>query len=99
MIVRSVPTCRLDAVGSKPMYAVTCSLANASASPSVASDTRPRHCSSSHRLIITVVYEAGTREMIVSRRAALRTLIAGGVGTATGVGGYGYLYGRHELVV
>ena len=37
--------------------------------------------------------------MIVSRRAALRTLIAGGVGTASGVGSYGYFYGRHELVV
>ena len=33
----SDPTCRLDAVGSKPMYAVTGSLAKSSANPSVAS--------------------------------------------------------------
>jgi len=37
--------------------------------------------------------------MIVSRRTALRTLVATGVGTLTGIGSYGYLYGRHELSV
>ena len=37
--------------------------------------------------------------MIVSRRTALKTLIATGVGTLTGMGAYGYLYGRHELEV
>jgi predicted MPP superfamily phosphohydrolase len=37
--------------------------------------------------------------MIVSRRTALRTLVATGVGTLTGMGSYGYLYGRHELEV
>ena len=45
--VSRLPTCRLDAVGSKPMYAVTDSLASRSASPSVASDTMPRQASSS----------------------------------------------------
>src|SRR5581483_6436540 len=74
MIVKSVPTCRLDAVGSNPMYAVTRSFANASASPSVASDTRPRHCSSSHRVVITVVYEAHSpcRPQTAVRRCAAR---------------------------
>jgi predicted MPP superfamily phosphohydrolase len=37
--------------------------------------------------------------MIVSRRTALKTLVATGVGTLTGIGSYGYLYGRHELEV
>jgi len=37
--------------------------------------------------------------MIVSRRTALKTLVAGSVGATTGIGAYGYLYGRHELEV
>lgn len=37
--------------------------------------------------------------MIVSRRTALKTLVAAGVGTTTGIGAYGYLYARHELEV
>ena len=37
--------------------------------------------------------------MIVSRRTILKTLMATGVGAATGVGSYGYLYGRHELAL
>ncbi len=37
--------------------------------------------------------------MIVSRRTALKTLVAAGVGTVTGVASYGYLYERHELEV
>ena len=37
--------------------------------------------------------------MRVSRRAALRTLLAGSVGTVVGTGAYGYLYGRHNLEV
>ena len=37
--------------------------------------------------------------MIVSRRTVLKTLVATGVGTATGAASYGYLYGRHELAV
>ena len=35
--------------------------------------------------------------MVVSRRAALKTLVATGVGALTGAAGYGYLYERHEL--
>jgi predicted MPP superfamily phosphohydrolase len=35
--------------------------------------------------------------MGVTRRAVLKTLIATGVGTVSGSGAYGYLYGRHEL--
>lgn len=37
--------------------------------------------------------------MIVSRRTALKTLVAGSVGATTGIGAYGYLYSRHELEV
>ena len=37
--------------------------------------------------------------MIVSRRTALKTLLAAGVGAVTGVGTYGYLYERHALAV
>jgi predicted MPP superfamily phosphohydrolase len=37
--------------------------------------------------------------MAVTRRAALKTLIATGVGVATGTGSHGYLYGRHRLEV
>ena len=35
--------------------------------------------------------------MIVSRRAALNTLLAGGVGTVIGGGAYGLAYARHQL--
>jgi predicted MPP superfamily phosphohydrolase len=35
----------------------------------------------------------------LSRRAVLKTLVAGGVGAVTGTGAYGFLYGRHELEV
>ena len=35
----------------------------------------------------------------MTRRAVLKGLLAAGVGTATGTGAYGYLYGRHELGV
>jgi predicted MPP superfamily phosphohydrolase len=37
--------------------------------------------------------------MVVTRRTALRMLLAGGVGAISGVGAFGYLYGRHELEV
>jgi predicted MPP superfamily phosphohydrolase len=37
--------------------------------------------------------------MGVTRRAVLKTIAAGGIGAVTGVGSYGYLYGRHELEV
>ena len=37
--------------------------------------------------------------MAMTRRAALKTLIATGVGAATGTAAYGFLYGRHELTV
>jgi uncharacterized protein len=37
--------------------------------------------------------------MIVSRRTVLKTLLATGVGTVTGIASYGFLYGRHELEV
>jgi predicted MPP superfamily phosphohydrolase len=35
--------------------------------------------------------------MGVTRRAVLKTLLATGVGTVSGSGAYGFLYGRHEL--
>ena len=35
----------------------------------------------------------------MNRRAFLQTLMAGGVGAATGGGAYGYLYARHALTV
>lgn len=38
-------------------------------------------------------------EETVNRRAFLQTLIAGGVGAATGGSAYGYLYARHALTV
>jgi predicted MPP superfamily phosphohydrolase len=37
--------------------------------------------------------------MTVTRRAALKALLAAGVGSLGGVGAYGYLYGCHELEV
>src|SRR5436309_13051804 len=37
--------------------------------------------------------------MPVTRRAVLKALVASGVGGVAGTGTYGYLYGRHELVV
>ena len=37
--------------------------------------------------------------MIVTRRAALNTLLAGGVGTAIGGGAYGLAYSRHQIQV
>ena len=37
--------------------------------------------------------------MLVSRRAALRTLMAGGVGTAVGGAAYGLAYSRHNIQV
>jgi predicted MPP superfamily phosphohydrolase len=37
--------------------------------------------------------------MLVSRRAALKTLVATGVGAATGAVSYGFLYGRRELAL
>lgn len=37
--------------------------------------------------------------MIVTRRAALKTLLATGVGALTGITGYGFLYERHQLEV
>jgi len=38
-----------------------------------------------------------TDSMLISRRAALGGLIAGGVGLVTGAGAYGYAYARHRL--
>jgi uncharacterized protein len=35
----------------------------------------------------------------ISRRAVLKTMVAGGVGAVAGTGAYGFLYGRHELGV
>ena len=35
----------------------------------------------------------------VNRRTALKLLLAGGATGLAGVGGYGYLYERHELTV
>jgi len=37
--------------------------------------------------------------MVITRRAAVKTLVAAGVGTVAGSGAYGFLYGRHELEV
>jgi predicted MPP superfamily phosphohydrolase len=37
--------------------------------------------------------------MAMTRRAVLKGLLAAGVGTATGTGAYGYLYGRHKFGV
>src|SRR5476649_1128213 len=37
--------------------------------------------------------------MAVTRRAVLKTLLATGVGAASGTGAYGFLYGRHELSI
>lgn len=37
--------------------------------------------------------------MDISRRAVLKGLVATGVGAAAGTGAYGFLYGRHALVV
>lgn len=37
--------------------------------------------------------------MVVTRRAVLKTLVAGGVGAITGTGAYGFFYGRHQLSV
>lgn len=37
--------------------------------------------------------------MPISRRGALKTLLAGGLGTVMGVGAYGCLYARHKLEV
>jgi len=37
--------------------------------------------------------------MGVTRRAVLKTLLATGVGTVSGSGAYGYMYGRHELSI
>ena len=37
--------------------------------------------------------------MLVTRRAAISTLIAGGVGSLTGVGAYGVAYSRHQTQV
>jgi len=37
--------------------------------------------------------------MAITRRVVLKTLIAGGIGAATGTATYGFLYGRHELSV
>lgn len=37
--------------------------------------------------------------MAISRRAVLKGLVATGVGTVTGTGAYGFLYGRHQLDV
>jgi hypothetical protein len=37
--------------------------------------------------------------MTVTRRTVLKALLAAGVGTVSGSGAYGYLYGRHELEV
>ncbi len=37
--------------------------------------------------------------MAITRRAVLKTLIASGIGAATGTAAYGFLYGRHELSV
>lgn len=36
---------------------------------------------------------------LVSRRAAIQSLLAGGIGAISGIGAFGYLYGRHELEV
>ena len=37
--------------------------------------------------------------MILSRRAAINTLVAGGVGTVIGTGAYGLAYARHQIQV
>ena len=37
--------------------------------------------------------------MLMTRRAALKTLLAASVGAVGGTGAYGYLYGRHELEI
>jgi uncharacterized protein len=37
--------------------------------------------------------------MAVTRRTVLKAVVAAGVGTLSGTGAYGYLYGRHELEV
>ena len=37
--------------------------------------------------------------MLLTRRAALNTLLAGGVGTVIGGGSYGLAYSRHQLQV
>src|SRR5579864_5825144 len=90
------PTCRLDAVGSKPMYAVTRSVAKSSRRPSVLSYTMPRHCSSSKRFMnFPLLYQS----MAVTRRAVLKTLAAASVGAVAGTGAHGFVYGRHALEV
>src|SRR5438034_6051625 len=35
--------------------------------------------------------------MAVTRRGALKALVAAGVGTVAGTGAYGFMYGRHDL--
>ena len=84
--VSSDPTCRLDAVGSKPMYAVTRSLANASASPSVDVGHQPAP-------LQFVVTDSPSRptgyytsRWLSTRRAVLKTFAATGVGALTGTG-------------
>ncbi len=37
--------------------------------------------------------------MAVTRRTVLKALLAAGVGTLSGTGAYGYLYGRHDLEI
>jgi uncharacterized protein len=37
--------------------------------------------------------------MAVTRRVVLKTLLATGVGALSGTGAYGFLYGRHDLVI
>ena len=101
--VSSDPTCRLDAVGSKPMYAVTGSLASASAGPSVASYTRPRHSSSVSRDWPSIWQAGVTITQSMARHSPRPSLKSArsprGVGAATGTSAYGYLYARHQLEV
>src|SRR3954465_11448361 len=75
---------------------------NASASPSVASYTRPRQLNSSKRFVALIGDSSQSftiASMAVTRRAVLKASIAAGVGAFTGVGAHGYLYGRHALEV
>src|SRR4051812_48439645 len=60
----------------------------------VASATTPRSGALRLSIELAVNYH---RSVLLTRRAALNTLLAGGVGTAIGGGAYGLAYSRHQL--
>ena len=100
---QQMPTCRLDAVGSKPMYAVT-ALAAEQRRPALRSRRTPGRATSVRRYRLRHRRQSRFTISVDGDHAGAR--VAEGAASPTGVGArrpatgaYGFLYERHALGV